>query len=161
MIWQIVDGCIELFIFFFSHAQIYRYICTIRWDEKIGDKKRCNERRVEYDKGMENLGHETSKYCFSILFRNDDGETRWWRCFQKKYIRPCPWLSMLYFFPPRSSFFHRLFLVTEGESSGLVAKFRNENIDQKWNRVNFSISCFFFPFFPFSSTEIVRNRIQS
>lgn len=35
MIWQIVDGCIELFIFFFSHAQIYRYI----YIQFVGTKK--------------------------------------------------------------------------------------------------------------------------
>lgn len=50
-------------------------------------------------RGWKTWGHETSKYCFSILFTNDDGETRWRRCFQKKYTRLCPRLSILYFFP--------------------------------------------------------------
>lgn len=51
--------------------------------------------------------------------------------FSEKIHPPLPMAVDAVFFPPRSSFFHRLFLVTEGESSGLVAKFRNENIDQK------------------------------
>lgn len=162
MIWQIVDGCIELFIFFFSHAQIYRYIYKIRWDEKIGDKKRCNERRVEYDKGMENLGHETSKYCFSILFRNDDGETRWWRCFQKKYIRPCPWLSMLYFFPPRSSFFQfAFFSLRKARAADWLRNFETKTLirSEIESTSQFPVSFFlFFLFLRQKSSEIESNR---
>lgn len=110
---------------------------------------------------MENLGHETSKYCFSILFRNDDGETRWWRCFQKKYIRPCPWLSMLYFFPRVPLFFIAFFSLRKARAADWLRNFETKTLirSEIESTSQFPVSFLFF-FLRQKWSEIVSDRVK-
>lgn len=160
MIWQIVDGCIDesgyLFFFLFHTQSIY--ICIIRWDEKVGDKKK---RKKGASRDGWNMIREWKTWGtgnVKILFFHSFQERRWRdkvvTVFSEKIHPPLPMAVDAVFFSPAFLFFSSPF--SRYSEGGLVAKFRNENIDQKWNRVNFSISCFFFFFF----FSFDRNRIQ-
>lgn len=153
MIWQIVDGCIDesgcLFFFLFHTQSIY--ICIIRWDEKVGDKKK---RKKGASRDGWNMIREWKTWGtgnVKILFFHSFQERRWRdkvvTVFSEKIHPPLPMAVDAIFFSPAFLFFSSPF--SRYSEGGLVAKFRNENIDQKWNRVNFSIFCFFFSFFFF------------
>lgn len=144
-----------LFIFFPFSCTIDIYICIIRWDEKVGDKKK---RKKGASRDGWNMIREWKTWGtgnVKILFFHSFQERRWRdkvvTVFSEKIHPPLPMAVDAVFFSPAFLFFSSPF--SRYSEGGLVAKFRNENIDQKWNRVNFSISCFFFFFF-FPSTEI-------
>lgn len=160
MIWQIVDGCIDesgCLFFFLFHAQSI-YICIIRWDEKVGDKKkkkkRCIERRVEYDKGMENLGHGKRQ---NIVFPFFSGTTMARQggdgVFRKNTSAPAHGCRCYIFFPRVPLFFIAFFSLLGRRAGCEISKRKHWSEVKSSQLLNFLLLLLLF--FSFD-----RNRIQ-